>query len=127
HREPLYRYAGGVGSRILPVPMMNIVNGGAHADNPLDFQEFMIAPIGARSFFDAVRMGSEVFHTLKRSLAAAGHSTNVGDEGGFAPSFGTADEALTFVLRAIEETGYEPGTDLTICLDPAASEFFRDG
>ena len=127
HRQPLYRYVGGVGARALPVPMMNIVNGGAHADNPLDFQEFMIAPVGAPSFAEAVRMGSEVFHTLRRSLAAAGHSTNVGDEGGFAPEFATADEALQFVLRAIEETGYEPGADITICLDPASSEFFRDG
>ena len=127
HRQPLYRYVGGVGARLLPVPMMNIVNGGAHADNPLDFQEFMIAPVGAPSFAEAVRMGSEVFHTLRRSLAAAGHSTNVGDEGGFAPDFATADEALQFVLRAIEETGYEPGTDVMICLDPASSEFFRDG
>ena len=127
HRLPLYRYLGGAGARLLPVPMMNIVNGGAHADNPLDFQEFMIAPIGAPTFFEAVRMGTEVFHTLKKSLAAAGHSTNVGDEGGFAPDFTTADEALRFVLRAIEETGYEPGRDITICLDPAASEFYRDG
>ncbi|MCU7727460.1 phosphopyruvate hydratase [Actinoplanes sp. KI2] len=127
HRQPLYRYVGGVGARLLPVPMMNIVNGGAHADNPLDFQEFMIAPVGATSFAEAVRMGSEVFHTLRRSLAAAGHSTNVGDEGGFAPNFTTADEALEFVVRAIEETGYRPGIDLTICLDPASSEFFRDG
>ncbi|MGW4464316.1 phosphopyruvate hydratase [Micromonospora sp. NPDC004704] len=127
HRQPLHRYVGGVGARLLPVPMMNIVNGGAHADNPLDFQEFMIAPVGAPSFFEAVRMGSEVFHTLRRSLAAAGHSTNVGDEGGFAPNFATAEEALRFVLRAIEDTGYEPGRDITICLDPASSEFFRDG
>ncbi|WP_326557030.1 phosphopyruvate hydratase [Micromonospora sp. NBC_01796] len=127
HRQPLHRYVGGVGARLLPVPMMNIVNGGAHADNPLDFQEFMIAPVGAPSFFEAVRMGSEVFHTLRRSLAAAGHSTNVGDEGGFAPNFATAEEALQVVLRAIEDTGYEPGKDITICLDPASSEFFRDG
>jgi enolase len=127
HGQPIHRYVGGVGARLLPVPMMNIVNGGAHADNPLDFQEFMIAPVGAASFAEAVRMGSEVFHTLRRSLAAAGHSTNVGDEGGFAPHFGTADEALRFVLRAIEETGYRPGSDITICLDPAASEFYRDG
>ena len=127
HRQPLYRYLGGADACLLPVPLMNIVNGGAHADNPLDFQEFMIAPLGAPSFFEAVRMGSEVFHTLRRSLAAAGHSTNVGDEGGFAPSFASADEALRFVLRAIEDTGYEPGTDITICLDPASSEFFRDG
>jgi enolase len=127
HRQPLYRYLGGVGARLLPVPMMNIVNGGAHADNPLDFQEFMIAPVGAPSFAEAVRMGSEVFHTLRRSLAAAGHSTNVGDEGGFAPNFTTADEALRFVLGAIEETGYRPGADIAICLDPASSEFFRGG
>jgi enolase len=127
HRQPLYRYVGGVGARLLPVPMMNIVNGGAHADNPLDFQEFMIAPVGAPNFAEAVRMGSEVFHTLRRSLAAAGHGTNVGDEGGFAPGFVTAEEALQFVLRAIEDTGYRPGADITICLDPASSEFFHDG
>ena len=127
HRQPLYRYVGGVGARLLPVPMMNIVNGGAHADNPLDFQEFMIAPMGAPSFAEAVRMGSEVFHTLRRSLAAAGHSTNVGDEGGFAPDFTTAEDALQFVLRAVEDAGYQPGADITICLDPASSEFFRDG
>ncbi|MEV4279166.1 phosphopyruvate hydratase [Actinoplanes xinjiangensis] len=127
HRQPLYRYLGGAGARLLPVPMMNIVNGGAHADNPLDFQEFMIAPIGAPTFFEAVRMGAEVFHTLRRQLHAAGHSTNVGDEGGFAPAFTDADEALRFVVRAIEETGYRPGTDVTVCLDPAGSEFFHDG
>ncbi|GAA1540489.1 phosphopyruvate hydratase [Dactylosporangium maewongense] len=127
HRQPLYRYVGGVGARLLPVPMMNIVNGGAHADNPLDFQEFMIAPVGAPTFAEAVRMGSEVFHTLRRSLASAGHSTNVGDEGGFAPDFATAEEALTFVLRAVEDSGYRPGADITICLDPASSEFYRDG
>ncbi|MEV4497139.1 phosphopyruvate hydratase [Micromonospora arborensis] len=127
HRQPLYRYVGGVGARLLPVPMMNIINGGAHADNPIDFQEFMIAPVGAPTFAEAVRMGSEVFHTLKASLAAAGHSTSVGDEGGFAPNFTNADEALRFVLRAIEDTGYEPGTDVLICLDPASSEFFRAG
>jgi enolase len=127
HGQPLYRYVGGAGARLLPVPMMNIVNGGAHADNPLDFQEFMIAPVGAPTFFEAVRMGAEVFHTLKRSLAAAGHNTNVGDEGGFAPQFRTADEALEAVLGAIVDTGYRPGTDITICLDPAASEFFTGG
>ncbi|GHE05035.1 phosphopyruvate hydratase [Streptomyces alanosinicus] len=127
HRLPLYRYVGGVDARLLPVPMMNIVNGGAHADNPLDFQEFMIAPIGAASFAEAVRMGSEVFHTLRNSLRAAGHSVNVGDEGGFAPDLRTADEALEFVVRAIEETGYKPGTDITVVMDPATSEFFRDG
>ena len=125
--QPLYRYLGGAGAPVLPVPMINIVNGGAHADNPLDFQEFMVAPVGAPTFAEAVRMGAEVFHTLKKSLAAAGHSTNVGDEGGFAPDFATAEQALEVVLRAIEETGYKPGTDLTVCLDPAASEFFSGG
>ncbi|GAA1581741.1 phosphopyruvate hydratase [Actinoplanes couchii] len=127
HRQPLYRHVGGVGAHLLPVPMMNIVNGGAHADNPLDFQEFMIAPVGAPTFFEAVRMGSEVFHTLRRQLASAGHNTNVGDEGGFAPGFADADEALRFVVRAIEDSGYRPGTDITICLDPASSEFHHDG
>ncbi|MDG4794586.1 phosphopyruvate hydratase [Micromonospora sp. WMMD1082] len=127
HRQPLYRYVGGVDARLLPVPMMNIINGGAHADNPLDFQEFMIAPIGAATFAEAVRMGAEVFHTLRRSLAAAGHSTAVGDEGGFAPNITTADEALEMVARAVADAGYEPGTDVTICLDPASSEFFHDG
>ncbi|WP_405515427.1 phosphopyruvate hydratase [Streptomyces canus] len=127
HRQPLYRYVGGVDARLLPVPMMNIVNGGAHADNPLDFQEFMIAPIGAATFAEAVRMGSEVFHTLRRSLIDAGHSVNVGDEGGFAPDLRTAEEALDFVVRAIERTGYKPGSDITIVMDPATSEFFRDG
>ncbi|QNP68602.1 phosphopyruvate hydratase [Streptomyces roseirectus] len=127
HRMPLYRYVGGVDARLLPVPMMNIVNGGAHADNPLDFQEFMIAPIGAATFAEAVRMGSEVFHTLRASLLAAGHSVNVGDEGGFAPDLRTAEEALDFVVRAIERTGYKPGTDITLVMDPAASEFHEEG
>lgn len=127
HRLPLYRYVGGVDARLLPVPMMNIVNGGAHADNPLDFQEFMIAPIGAATFAEAVRMGSEVFHTLRGNLVAAGHSVNVGDEGGFAPDLRTADEALDFVVLAIEQTGYKPGTDITLVMDPATSEFFHDG
>ncbi|MFI6020324.1 phosphopyruvate hydratase [Streptomyces sp. NPDC051287] len=127
HRQPLYRYVGGVDARLLPVPMMNIVNGGAHADNPLDFQEFMIAPIGAATFAEAVRMGSEVFHTLRGSLLAAGHSVNVGDEGGFAPDLRTAEEALEFVVRAIEQSGYKPGTDITLVMDPASSEFFHDG
>ncbi|WP_405898687.1 phosphopyruvate hydratase [Streptomyces sp. NBC_00727] len=127
HRLPLYRYLGGADARLLPVPMMNIVNGGAHADNPLDFQEFMIAPIGAESFAEAVRMGSEIFHTLRRDLLAAGHSTGVGDEGGFAPSLRTAEEALDFVVAAIERTGYRPGTDIGLVMDPATSEFFRDG
>ncbi|MFJ2630799.1 phosphopyruvate hydratase [Streptomyces sp. NPDC087422] len=127
HRLPLYRYVGGVDARLLPVPMMNIVNGGAHADNPLDFQEFMIAPIGAATFAEAVRIGSEVFHTLRGDLLAAGHSTAVGDEGGFAPDLRTAEEALDFVVRAVERSGYKAGTDITVVMDPAASEFFRDG
>ncbi|MEU3608337.1 phosphopyruvate hydratase [Streptomyces sp. NPDC035033] len=127
HRTPLYRYVGGAGARLLPVPMMNIINGGAHANNALDFQEFMIAPIGAENFFDAVRIGSEVFHTLRKSLSDAGHSTGVGDEGGFAPALSTADEALQFVVDAIEKSGYTPGEDITVVMDPATSEFFRDG
>ncbi|MEW2068902.1 phosphopyruvate hydratase [Streptomyces sp. NPDC007346] len=127
HRLPLYRYLGGSDARLLPVPMMNIVNGGAHADNPLDFQEFMIAPIGAETFAEAVRMGSEIFHTLRRDLLAAGHSTGVGDEGGFAPSLRTAEEALDFVVAAVERTGYRPGTDIGLVMDPASSEFFREG
>ncbi len=121
---PLYRYAGGVFAHLLPMPMMNIINGGAHADNPIDFQEFMIGPIGAPTFAEAVRMGSEVFHTLRKSLHDAGHSTNVGDEGGFAPNLSSADEALEFVLRAIEQSGYTPGEDIALLLDPAASEFY---
>ncbi|NUR69681.1 MAG: phosphopyruvate hydratase [Hamadaea sp.] len=125
-RQPLYRYLD-ADATLLPLPLMNIVNGGAHADNPLDFQEFMIAPIGAESFFDAVRMGSEVFHTLRGALKKAGQNTNVGDEGGFAPDLRTAEEALTFVTQAIADTGYKPGVDIAIALDPAASEFYRDG
>ncbi|WP_415954045.1 phosphopyruvate hydratase [Streptomyces sp. KLOTTS4A1] len=127
HRLPLYRYVGGTGATLLPVPMMNIVNGGAHADNPLDFQEFMIAPVGADSFAQAVRMGSEIFHTLRRDLLAAGHATGVGDEGGFAPCLRTAEEALDFVVAAVERAGYRPGTDIGLVMDPASSEFFRDG
>ncbi|OIV35323.1 phosphopyruvate hydratase [Mangrovactinospora gilvigrisea] len=127
HRLPLYAYLGGPGARLLPMPMMNIVNGGRHADNPLDFQEFMIAPIGASTFGDAVRMGAEVFHTLRGRLLDAGHGTGVGDEGGFAPELRTAEEALDFVVDAIGRAGYRPGTDLGIIIDPAASEFFRDG
>ncbi|MER7775976.1 phosphopyruvate hydratase [Streptomyces sp. NPDC096191] len=126
-RQPLYRYLGGADAHLLPLPMMNIVNGGAHADNPLDFQEFMIAPVGADTFAEAVRMGSEVFHTLRRDLLSAGHSTGVGDEGGFAPALRTAEEALDFVMAAIERTGYRPGTDIGLVMDPASSEFFRDG
>lgn len=127
HRLPLYRYLGGADAHLLPLPMMNIVNGGAHADNPLDFQEFMIAPMGAETFADAVRIGSEVFHTLRRDLLAAGHATGVGDEGGFAPSLRTAEEALDFVVRAIERAGYRPGADIGLVMDPASSEFFKDG
>ncbi|MGW2205018.1 phosphopyruvate hydratase [Streptomyces sp. NPDC001774] len=127
HRRPLYRHLGGSEAHLLPLPMMNIVNGGAHADNPLDFQEFMIAPVGADTFAEAVRMGSEVFHTLRRDLLAAGHSTGVGDEGGFAPALRTAEEALDFVMTAIERTGYRPGADIGLVMDPASSEFFRDG
>ncbi|MFD9237667.1 phosphopyruvate hydratase [[Kitasatospora] papulosa] len=127
HRQPLHRHLGGGEANLLPLPMMNIVNGGAHADNPLDFQEFMIAPVGADTFAEAVRMGSEVFHTLRRDLRAAGHSTGVGDEGGFAPALRTAEEALDFVMTAIERTGYRPGTDIGLAMDPASSEFYRDG
>jgi enolase len=124
---PLYRYVGGVFAHLLPMPMMNIINGGAHADNPIDFQEFMLGPVGAETFADAVRMGSEVFHTLRKALHDAGYSTNVGDEGGFAPNLRSADEALEFVVRAIERSGYTPGADIALLLDLAASEFYRDG
>jgi len=124
---PLYRYVGGVSARLLPVPMMNIVNGGVHADNPIDFQEFMIMPAGAPSFAEGLRMGVEVFHTLKQALKDAGHNTNVGDEGGFAPNLPSADAALGFVMKAIEKAGYKPGDDVCIALDPAASEFFKNG
>ncbi|MGO9486384.1 MAG: phosphopyruvate hydratase [Rhodomicrobium sp.] len=124
---PLYRYVGGVNARVMPVPMMNIVNGGAHADNPIDFQEFMIAPLGAPTLAEAVRWGSEIFHTLKKLLKEGGHSTNVGDEGGFAPNLKSADEALAFIVRAIEKAGYKPGEDVAIALDPASTEFFHNG
>jgi len=124
---PLYRYVGGTSARILPVPMMNIVNGGAHADNPIDFQEFMIMPIGADSFAEGLRMGSEIFHTLKKKLHDAGHNTNVGDEGGFAPNIKSAEAALDFVMQAIEAAGYRPGEDIALALDCAATEFFKDG
>ena len=124
---PLYRYLGGVSARTLPVPLMNIVNGGAHGDNALDIQEFMIAPLGAESAAHAVRMGSEVFHALKAALGAAGHGTNVGDEGGFAPNLASADEALGFIMKAIEAAGYEPGADVMLGLDCAATEFFESG
>jgi enolase len=124
---PLYRYVGGVFARTLPVPMMNIVNGGRHADNPIDIQEFMIMPVGAAGIADAVRMGAEVFHALKKSLHDAGHNTNVGDEGGFAPNLKSADEALGFIVRAIEKAGYRAGEDVVLALDCAATEFFKDG
>ncbi len=124
---PLYRYVGGVYARTLPVPMMNIVNGGRHADNPIDIQEFMIQPVRAGTIAEAVRMGSEIFAALKKGLHDAGHSTNVGDEGGFAPNLKSADEALGFIAKACEKAGYHPGDDVTFALDPAASEFYRDG
>jgi enolase len=124
---PLYRYLGGVNARVMPVPMMNIINGGAHADNPIDFQEFMISPLGAPTLAEAVRWGAEIFHTLKKLLKDGGHSTNVGDEGGFAPNLKSADEALAFVVRAIEKAGYKPGEDVAIALDPASTEFFENG
>ncbi|GAB2188111.1 phosphopyruvate hydratase [Roseibium sp. LAB1] len=124
---PLYRYVGGTSARTLPVPMMNIINGGAHADNPIDFQEFMIMPVGAESLSDAVRMGSEIFHTLKKALSAAGHNTNVGDEGGFAPNLESTDAAIGFVMKAIETAGYKPGEDVFLALDAASTEFFKDG
>ncbi|HZT90164.1 MAG TPA: phosphopyruvate hydratase [Stellaceae bacterium] len=124
---PLYRYVGGVFARTLPVPMMNIVNGGVHADNPIDIQEFMIAPVGAASGTEAIRIGSEIFHALRKKLADAGHNTNVGDEGGFAPNLKSADEALGFVMQAVEAAGYHPGDDVMLALDPASSEFYRDG
>src|SRR6201996_7103633 len=124
---PLYRYVGGTSARTLPVPMMNIINGGVHADNPIDFQEFMIMPIGAPTFSEGLRMGVEVFHTLKKALHDAGHNTNVGDEGGFAPNLKSADEALAFVMKSIEKAGYKPGDDVMLALDPASTEFFKDG
>jgi enolase len=125
--QPLYRYVGGTAARLLPVPMMNIINGGAHADNPIDFQEFMIMPVGAPTFAEALRMGVEVFQTLKKQLHDAGHNTNVGDEGGFAPNLKSAEEALGLVLKAIEKAGYKPGEDVVLALDPASTEFFKNG
>ncbi len=124
---PLYRYVGGVYARTLPVPMMNIVNGGKHADNPIDIQEFMIMPLAAGTIADGVRMGSEVFHTLRKELHEAGHATNVGDEGGFAPNLKSADEALAFIVRSIEKAGYRPGEEVALALDPASSEFYENG
>ena len=124
---PLYRYVGGANAHVLPVPMMNIINGGAHADNPIDFQEFMILPVGASSVREAVRYGSEVFHTLKKRLKDADHNTNVGDEGGFAPNLKNAQAALDFIMESIEKAGFKPGEDIALGLDCAATEFFKDG
>jgi enolase len=124
---PLYRYVGGTAARLLPVPMMNIVNGGAHADNPIDIQEFMIMPVGAATCADAIRMGAEIFQSLKKGLKDAGHNTNVGDEGGFAPALNSADEALSFIMKAIEATGYKPGDDVVLALDCASTEYFKNG
>ncbi len=124
---PLYRYVGGTYAHLLPTPMMNIVNGGAHADNPIDIQEFMIMPVSAPTLAEAVRMGAEVFHSLKKGLKDAGHNTNVGDEGGFAPALNSTDEALGFVMKAIEQAGYRPEEDVVLALDAASSEFFADG
>ena len=125
--QPLFRYVGGTSARMLPVPMMNIINGGEHADNPIDIQEFMIMPVGAENIREAIRMGSEVFHTLKKELSAAGHNTNVGDEGGFAPNLNSARDALDFILKSIEKAGYKPGEDMFLALDCAATEYFKSG
>ena len=125
--QPLFRYVGGTAARVLPVPMMNIINGGEHADNPIDIQEFMIMPVNADNIRDAVRMGSEVFHTLKKELVAAGMSTGLGDEGGFAPELGSTRAALDFILKSIEKAGYIPGEDIYLALDCAATEYFKDG
>ncbi|MFN8757470.1 MAG: phosphopyruvate hydratase [Tagaea sp.] len=124
---PLWRYVGGARAHVLPVPMMNIVNGGAHADNPIDIQEFMVMPVGAATMAEAIRMGAEIFHHLKKRLADAGHATNVGDEGGFAPNLKSADEALGFIAKSIEAAGYKPGADVVLALDSASTEFFKDG
>ncbi|MEP2640234.1 phosphopyruvate hydratase [Roseobacter sp.] len=125
--QPLYRYVGGTSARVLPVPMMNIINGGEHADNPIDIQEFMIMPVAADNIRDAVRMGSEVFHTLKKELSAAGLSTGIGDEGGFAPNISSTRDALDFVLKSIEKAGYKPGDDIYLAMDCAATEYYKDG
>lgn len=124
---PFYRYLGGVAATLLPVPMMNIINGGAHADNPIDIQEFMIVPVGAEYVDEAIQMGAQVFHTLKKLLKEAGHNTNVGDEGGFAPALASTQEALDFIIKAIEAAGFKPGEDIVLALDAAASEFYKDG
>ncbi|MGD9740536.1 MAG: phosphopyruvate hydratase [Bauldia sp.] len=124
---PLYRYLGGPSARVLPVPLMNIINGGVHADNPIDFQEFMIMPVGAPTFAEALRMGAEIFHALRKSLKDAGHNTNVGDEGGFAPNLASADDALSFAMKAIEKAGYRPGEDVYLALDCASTEMFKGG
>ncbi|MFC7703662.1 phosphopyruvate hydratase [Plastorhodobacter daqingensis] len=125
--QPLYRYVGGTSARVLPVPMMNIINGGEHADNPIDIQEFMIMPVAADNIREAVRMGSEVFHTLKKELSAAGLSTSIGDEGGFAPNLSSTRDALDFILKAIEKAGYRPGEDIYLALDCAATEYYKNG
>ena len=124
---PLYRYIGGASAHVLPVPMMNIVNGGAHADNPIDIQEFMIMPVSATTVADAIRMGAEVFHALKKQLKDAGHNTNVGDEGGFAPNLKSADEACAFIMKSIQAAGYKAGSDIVLALDSASTEFFKNG
>ena len=124
---PVYRYVGGANAHLLPVPMMNIINGGEHADNPIDFQEFMIMPVGVDTFSEGLRMGAEIFHTLKKELSAKGHNTNVGDEGGFAPNIGSATEALDFVMKSIEAAGFKPGEDIYLAMDCAASEFYENG
>jgi len=125
--QPLFRYVGGTSARVLPVPMMNIINGGQHADNPIDIQEFMIMPVSAGNIRDAVRMGAEVFHVLKKELHQAGHATGVGDEGGFAPGLSSTREALDFILKSIEKAGFKPGVDMMLALDCAATEYFKDG
>jgi len=125
--QPLYRYIGGTNARVLPVPMMNIINGGEHADNPIDIQEFMIMPVAAENCAEAIRMGAEVFHTLKKELSAAGHNTGIGDEGGFAPNLSSSRDALDFIMKSIEKAGYKPGEDMYLALDCASTEYFRDG
>ena len=125
--QPLFRYIGGTSARVLPVPMMNIINGGEHADNPIDIQEFMVMPVSAENIREAVRMGSEIFHTLKKELTTAGHNTGIGDEGGFAPNLRSTREALDFIMKSIEKAGYKPGEDIYLALDCAATEYYRDG